>query len=94
MKGFSNEFHFASIFFPLLLEFLVSGRLATKELKPNATAKPARFLPGLDGAGQNLAVADFHIDFSPNFAYKPAIVSDKKCVTILILYNFGYLQND
>ena len=87
MKGFSNEFHFASIFFPLLLEFLVAGRLATKELKPNATAKPARFLSGLGGTGQNLAVADFHIDFSPIFAYRLAIKLNLKYVTILMLYN-------
>ena len=52
------------------------GRLATSK-EMNATAKPARFFSGLEGAGQNLAVADFYIDFSPNFAYKPAIVLDK-----------------
>ena len=77
-----------------LREILQQTQQAECRCRLPVPAKPAHFYFGLGGAGQNLAVADFHIDFSPNFAYKPAIVSDKKCVTILILYNFGYLQND
>ena len=56
-------------------------------------AKPARHYSSLGGAGQNLAVADFHIDFSPIFAYRPAINLNVKYVTILMLYNIYYLQN-
>ena len=50
-------------------------------------AKPARLYYSLGGAGQNLAVADFYIDFSPIFAYRLAIKLNVKYVTILMLYN-------
>ena len=61
--------------------------------RANGPAKPARYSYSLAGAGQNLVVADFHIDFSPIFAYRPTINLNVKYVTILMLYNIHYLQN-